>query len=116
MSEDGLMAYKVQVKERCDGTISDYVTVFLCAAEDVSHAQEQALDAYPGSIVYSVCPVTEYTDQTPAGLREAGHAVVIFSPEELVSAPAGAIEDAMVNAGWEAITFWRGRQDSTDHS
>lgn len=116
MSEDGLTAYKVQVKEHCDGTISDYVTVFLCAAEDVSHAQEQALDAYPGSRVYSVCPVTECTDQTPAGLREAGHAVGLFSPEELVSVPSGAIEDAMVSAGWEAIMLWRGSEASTEHS
>jgi hypothetical protein len=36
-------------------------------------------------------------------MREAGHAVCIFTPEELNKATVEEVEDAMCMAGWEFI-------------
>lgn len=35
--------------------------------------------------------------------RAAGHAVVIFNPEELRGAPADDVEERLVELGWDVI-------------
>ena len=42
---------------------------------------------------------------TIQNLRDQGYAVVLFSPEELVGAPARKVEDRMCERGWEAIDY-----------
>lgn len=38
-------------------------------------------------------------------LRSFGYAVACFIPEELEGAPIDAVEDAMIENGWNAIDF-----------
>jgi hypothetical protein len=40
-------------------------------------------------------------------LRDKGYAVVIFSPEELGSAPPEDVEDRLIELGWDAISMAR---------
>ena len=40
-------------------------------------------------------------------LREEGHAIAIFTPEELHGANADAVEDRLVELGWEVIDCLR---------
>ena len=42
---------------------------------------------------------------TIKALRDQGYAIVSFSPEELVGAPARKVEDRMCERGWEAIDY-----------
>jgi len=36
-------------------------------------------------------------------LRDRGFAIVVFTPDELKSAPSDKIEDGLVQAGWDMI-------------
>lgn len=37
-------------------------------------------------------------------LRDEGHAVVIFNPEELAEVERGKVEDRLTELGWEVIS------------
>lgn len=41
-----------------------------------------------------------------SGLRDSGHAVVVFTPDELNGARPNKTEDHMVSKGWEFIECW----------
>jgi|688.fasta_scaffold1965266_2 hypothetical protein len=48
-----MQEYDVYLREFCDGEWLDEI-VFECSADDLNHAEEQALDAYPNCVVLSV--------------------------------------------------------------
>lgn len=58
--------------------------------------------------------MNEYTDkdrEAIESLRARGFCVVAFSPSELETAPAGKVEDRLVELGWEVIdTMMFGRR------
>ena len=46
-----------------------------------------------------------------ARLTQLGCAICVFTPEELGSAPAEKVEDAMCSSGRDAIEFWKACDD-----
>ena len=44
--------------------------------------------------------------KTVLQLREEGHAVIIWTPEELGECPTDQIEDISIERGWSVIEDW----------
>ncbi len=76
-----LKSYTVQLCEREDG---EYLTpiVFCCQADSAGHAEEQALDAYPGGLLLQVICDTAY-DEVPPIVPEDRFNPALYTQEEL---------------------------------